>query len=179
MIVVDIVLTILRQIRPFTSTIISKDFTCRLFMEIHGVLDNDEYRTELFEGGVLQIGVARDGEPHFDTPENSSEYGEKVATYYYWFYPGLMLNFYPWGLSVNQVIPLSVNKTRIVYHGYVGNAEMLGKGAGGTLTRLRWRIKKLSRLRNAMFPQDHMTGEVFAENGRGVHHFHRMLTRNQ
>ena len=40
-----------------------------------------------------------------------------------------MLNFYPWGLSVNQVIPLSVDKTRIVYHGYVGNPEMLGKGA--------------------------------------------------
>lgn len=148
--------------------------------DLHGVLDNDEYRTELFEGGVLQIGVARDGEPHFDTPENSSEYGEKVAAYYYWFYPGLMLNFYPWGLSVNQVIPLSVNKTRIVYHGYVGNAEMLGKGAGGDLDKVEMEDQEIvEATQRGVSSRSYDRGRYSPKMERGVHHFHRMLTRNQ
>ena len=35
-------------------------------------------------------------------------------------YSRLMLNFYPWGLSVNLVIPEAVDRARIVYHGFVG-----------------------------------------------------------
>ena len=27
-----------------------------------------------------------------------------VAAWYFWLFPNLMLNFYPWGLSVNEVI---------------------------------------------------------------------------
>tara|TARA_B100000401_G_C52782442_1_gene708961 strand:- start:1 stop:1062 length:1062 start_codon:yes stop_codon:yes gene_type:complete len=148
--------------------------------DLHGVLDNDEYRTELFEGGVLQIGIAREGEPHFEIPENYSGYGEKVAAYYYWFYPGLMLNFYPWGLSVNQVIPLSVNKTRIVYHGYVGNAEMLGKGAGGDLDKVEMEDQEIvEATQRGVSSRSYDRGRYSPKMERGVHHFHRMLTRNQ
>ena len=69
--------------------------------DLNRTLDYDDYRTEIFDGGVLQIGIARDGEPNFEIPEESPDFGLKVAAYYYWIYPGLMLNFYPWGLSVN------------------------------------------------------------------------------
>ena len=143
------------------------------------MLDNDEYRTELFEGGVLQIGIAKEGEPHFEPPKNSFEHGEKVAAYYYWFYPGLMLNFYPWGLSVNQVIPLSVDKTRIVYHGYVGNPEMLGKGAGGDLDKVEIEDQEIvEATQRGVLSKSYERGRYSPKMETGVHHFHRILTLN-
>ncbi|MBT4180964.1 MAG: Rieske 2Fe-2S domain-containing protein, partial [Euryarchaeota archaeon] len=39
--------------------------------DLHSVLDYDSYSTELFEGGVLQIGIANEGEACFDLPESS------------------------------------------------------------------------------------------------------------
>ncbi|MBC88915.1 MAG: choline monooxygenase [Euryarchaeota archaeon] len=148
--------------------------------DLHGVLDDDEYRTELFEGGVLQIGIARKGEPHFAPPENSQECGERVAAYYYWFYPGLMLNFYPWGLSINQVIPLSVDRTRIVYHGYVGNPEMLGKGAGGDLDKVEMEDQEIvEATQRGVSSKSYDRGRYSPKMERGVHHFHRMMTHNE
>ncbi len=148
--------------------------------DLHDVLDKDEYRTELFDGGVLQIGIAKEGEPHFEPPENSSEYGEKVAAYYYWFYPGLMLNFYPWGLSVNQVIPLSVDRTRIVYHGYVGNPEMLGRGAGGDLDKVEIEDQEIvEATQRGVLSKSYERGRYSPKMETGVHHFHRILTSNE
>ena len=148
--------------------------------DLHDVLDKDEYRTELFDGGVLQIGIAKEGEPHFQPPENSSEYGEKVAAYYYWFYPGLMLNFYPWGLSVNQVIPLSVDRTRIVYHGYVGNPEMLGRGAGGDLDKVEIEDQEIvEATQRGVLSKSYERGRYSPKMETGVHHFHRILTSNE
>ena len=147
--------------------------------DLHDVLNNDEYRTELFEGGVLQIGIAKEGEPHFEPPKNSSEHGEKVAAYYYWFYPGLMLNFYPWGLSVNQVIPLSVDKTRIVYHGYVGNPDMLGRGAGGDLDKVELEDQEIvEATQRGVLSKSYERGRYSPKMETGVHHFHRILTLN-
>ena len=148
--------------------------------DLHDVLDNNEYRTELFEGGVLQIGIAREGEPCFETPEHSSEYGQNVAAYYYWFYPGLMLNFYPWGLSVNQVIPLSVNRTRIVYRGYVGNPDLLGKGAGGDLDKVEMEDQEIvEATQRGVSSKSYDRGRYSPKMERGVHHFHRIMTHNQ
>ena len=99
-------------------------------------MDYGDYTTELFEGGVLQIGIASEGEPFFEIPESSPDYGKKIAAYYWWLFPGLMLNIYPWGVSVNIVVPEAVDKTRVIYQGYVTDPEMLGQGAGGDLDKV-------------------------------------------
>ena len=44
-------------------------------------------------------------------PNDHIDHGKKIAAYYFWVFPNLMLNFYPWGLSLNKVIPLSQNKS--------------------------------------------------------------------
>src|SRR5262249_26956374 len=63
-------------------------------------LDFGAYRTELDERGVTQIGIAKGGEATFA--------GGDIAAYYFWLFPNLMLNFYPWGLSLNIVMPAGV-----------------------------------------------------------------------
>ena len=64
-------------------------------------IDYGSYRTELFPWCNLQIGEAADGEEAFAPPAGSVDHGRRVAAYYWWLFPNTMLNFYPWGLSVN------------------------------------------------------------------------------
>ena len=146
--------------------------------DLNAVLDYGDYTTELFEGGVLQIGIASEGEPFFEIPESSPDYGKKIAAYYWWLFPGLMLNIYPWGVSVNIVVPEAVNKTRVIYQGYVTDPEMLGQGAGGDLDKVEIEDQFvvegcLRGIQSSAYDR----GRYSPEMERGVHHFHRMLTR--
>jgi len=145
--------------------------------DLNRALDYDNYQTELLEEGVLQIGIASDGEPTFDIPEDSPDSGLSVAAYYYWIFPGLMLNFYPWGLSVNLVVPLSVDRTRIIYHGFVWNKEMLGKGAGGDLDKVEAEDQEIvEAAQRGMSSGSYNRGRYSSTKETGVHHFHRILT---
>lgn len=147
--------------------------------DLHSVLDYDSYSTELFEGGVLQIGIANEGEACFDLPESSPDSGKKIAAYYYWIYPGLMLNFYPWGLSVNVVSPISVDRTRIVYHGFVGEKSMLGKGAGGDLDKVEAEDQEIvEATQRGVSSKSYERGRYSPSKEKGVHHFHRILTNS-
>ena len=146
--------------------------------ELHDVLDYDAYSTELFDGGVLQIGIANDGEPCFDLPEEHPDFGQNIAAYYFWLHPGLMLNFYPWGLSVNLVIPESVDKTRIVYHGFVGDSSMLAKGAGGDLDKVEAEDQFIVEgCQKGVSSVAYERGRYSPTKETGVHHFHRILTQ--
>lgn len=41
-----------------------------------------------------------------------------------------MLNFYPWGISMNIVRPLETGLTRVSFRSYVWDRSKLGAGAG-------------------------------------------------
>jgi choline monooxygenase len=56
-----------------------------------------------------------------------------VAAYYWWLFPNLMFNIYPWGLSINVVQPLGLARTRVLFRSFVADASLLGQGAGGAL----------------------------------------------
>ena len=145
--------------------------------DLNRTLDYDDYRTEIFDGGVLQIGIARDGEPSFEIPEESPDFGLEVAAYYYWIYPGLMLNFYPCGLSVNLVLPLSVDRTRIEYYGFVWDKKFLGKGAGGDLDKVEEEDQfVVESTHRGVSSVSYERGRYSPSKEIGVHHFHQMLT---
>ena len=144
--------------------------------DLHEELDYDSYSTELFEGGVLQVGIARGDEACFELPESSPDHGQRIAAYYYWLYPGVMLNFYPWGLSVNLVIPLSVDRTRIVYHGFVWNRSKLGRGAGSDLDKVEAEDQGIvEAVQRGVAAGAYDRGRYSPTKETGVHHFHRML----
>ena len=146
---------------------------------LNRALDYDDYRTELFEGGVLQIGIASEGEPIFNIPEGSPDFGLRVSAYYYWIFPGLMLNFYPWGLSVNLVVPLSVDSTRIIYRGFVWDRKMLGKGAGGDLDKVESEDQEIvEATHRGVSSTSYNRGRYSPTKESGVHHFHRVLTKH-
>lgn len=139
-------------------------------------LDLAGYRYETYPHATLQIATARDGEAAFDLPPGSPEYGQRIAAYYYWIFPNLMLNFYPWGLSLNLVMPLGPAATRVCFRSYVWDESLLGAGAGGALDQVELEdeavVQTVQRgLRSRLYSK----GRYSPTRESGVHHFHRLI----
>jgi choline monooxygenase len=91
-------------------------------------------------------------------------------------FPNLMLNFYPWGLSVNQVLPLGPAKTRVVFASYVADAALLGRGAGGALDPVEMEDEAaVLSVQRGVRSRFYTPGRYSPQHERGVHHVHRLL----
>lgn len=141
-----------------------------------GALDSDAYTTDPFDYSSLQIGVGASGEHTFDLPEGHPNAGTDVAAYYFWLFPNLMLNFYPWGLSVNIVRPLGPTRTKVSFRYFVADESKRDEGAGAGLDRVELEdegiVEQVQRgVESRLYDRGRYspTGEI------GTHHFHRLL----
>lgn len=146
--------------------------------ELNQQLNFKDYRIELFEYGSLQLGFAAEGQAAFDLPPSSPDYGQSIAAYYYWLFPNLMLNFYPWGLSINVVEPIAVNKTRVRFLSYVWQADQLASGAGSILDKVEQQDEAVVITTQAgLHSRLYKHGRYAPDYEAGCHHFHRLLTQ--
>jgi choline monooxygenase len=139
-------------------------------------LDYGAYRTELFRFCNLQLGVAGAGEPAFDLPAGHPDEGERVAAFYFWLFPNLMLNFYPWGLSVNIVQPLAPDRTRVSFLSFVWEAAKRSEGAGAELHRVEMEDEEVvESCQRGVRSRLYHRGRYSPRREVGTHHFHRLL----
>ena len=143
---------------------------------LNQVLDMERYSYHLGRYGSLQLALARDGDEAFELPPESVDHGQRVAAYYWWVFPNLMLNFYPWGLSLNLVQPLAPDRTRVSFRGYARDVDRLARGAGAGLDQVELEdeaaVESVQRgLRSRLYDR----GRYSPSHERGVHHFHRLL----
>lgn len=149
---------------------------------LNDALDYGLYRTELFRWGNLQVGLARSGssDPTFELPTGhpdraAQDRGERVAAYYWWLFPNLMLNFYPWGLSINVVRPLGVERTRVSFISYVYDESKLDQGAGAGLDRVEREDEAVvEAVQRGLRSRFYDRGRYSPTREQGVHHFHRL-----
>ncbi|HTQ80597.1 MAG TPA: aromatic ring-hydroxylating dioxygenase subunit alpha [Thermoanaerobaculia bacterium] len=143
-----------------------------------GALDYGSYRTELYPYASLQVGVASGGEEVFQLPASSPDHGQSIAAYYYFLFPNTMLNFYPWGLSVNVVKPLAVDRTRVSFLTYVWAPEKLDRGAGAGLDRVEREDERVvESVQRGVRSRLYDRGRYSPDREQGVHHFHGLLAR--
>jgi choline monooxygenase len=139
-------------------------------------LDMAGYDYELWPGGVLQRARARPGEPAFEPPPGSPDHGLRVAAYYWWLFPNLMLNLYPWGLSVNAVEPLGPARTRVRFRSFVADPAALGAGAGGALDAVELEDEAVvCGVQRSLHSRLVRHGRYAPRHEQAVHHFHRLL----
>ncbi len=94
-------------------------------------VDVSSYAVEVLPRAVLQVAEASSEDDAFDLPIGHPDEGRRIAAYYLWLFPDLMLNLYPWGLSLNHVQPLGPDRVRVVYRTFVADPALRGHGAGG------------------------------------------------
>ena len=146
--------------------------------DLNKELEYEDYFTQGIENTVLQIGIGKDGENTFDLPENHQDYGKNVAAYYFFLFPNMMFNFYPWGLSINVVKPKSPEYTEIEYFTYVWKEELMEKGAGADLDKVELEDEEIvESVQKGVKSNSYDRGRYSPKREIGVHHFHSLLQK--
>lgn len=144
--------------------------------DLNKALNYHAYETHVYKWCNLQIGISNGGEHIFDLPPSSPDYGKQVAAYYFWIFPNLMLNFYPWGISVNIVKPIHTELTKISYLTYVWDNSKLSVGAGGNVDKVEREDQQIVEsvqkgVKSLLYKQ----GRFSPKMEKGVHHFHSLI----
>ena len=99
-----------------------------------------------------------------------------IAGRYLFIFPNLMFNFYPWGISVNIVRPVTAKKSVVEFLTYVSDESKVGTGAGADLDRVEQEdeavVESVQRGIRSRF-YDH--GRYSPTREQGTHHFHRLI----
>jgi len=131
---------------------------------LNAVVDPASYETRVHRHSNVQLARAKDGSP---------------AAQYWWVFPNLMLNFYAWGLSLNLVQPLAVDRTRVLFRSFVWDASKLGTGAGAALDRVEAEDEAVVQaVQRGVRSRLYNRGRYSPARERGVHHFHRLLVES-
>jgi choline monooxygenase len=141
-------------------------------------IDYGSYTNEIFDYCNLQLAFAKPGEECFRLEEISPDYGSEVAAYYWWVFPNMMLNYYPWGLSINIVRPLAKNLTKVSFITYVSDHSTIDKGAGSGLDRVEREDEAIVEMvQKGVQSRFYSRGRYSPKREKGVHHFHSLLTK--
>jgi choline monooxygenase len=146
---------------------------------LNQVLDFGEYTTEIFKLSNLQLGIGKKGDVCFELPQTSPDYGKEIAAYYFWIFPNMMFNFYPWGLSINIVEPLEVRKCRVRFLTYVSDGTKLEQGAGSGLNIVELEDEEVvENVQRGIRSRFYKHGRYSVTREQGTHHFHSLIARH-
>lgn len=129
--------------------------------DLNEVVDYGTYKTETFKFSSLQTG--------FDETGN-------IAGLYLFVFPNLMFNFYPWGLSINVILPVTPSKTVVEYRTYVSDETQLGQGAGADLHAVELEDEAVvESVQHGIRSRFYKQGRYSPTREQGTHHFHRLI----
>lgn len=139
-------------------------------------IDYGSYRTEIFKWSNLQIGLAAGGEETFAMPAGHPNAGQKVAAFWFWLFPNLMFSIYPWGVSVNVVKPLAVDRTKVSFLHYTWDPGKLDASAGNAIDRVEREDEAVvESVQRGVRGRLYRRGRYSPTRETGPHHFHRLL----
>ena len=143
---------------------------------LNQVLDFGEYTTEVFRYSNLQLGIGKKGDVCFELPSSAPDHGKEVAAYYFWVFPNMMFNFYPWGLSINIVLPTSVSTCKVSFLTYVSDASKLNLGAGSGLDSVELEDEEVvENVQKGIRSRFYTYGRYSVKREQGTHHFHSLI----
>ena len=144
---------------------------------LNAVIDFGNYVTELFTYSNLQLGIAKEQDVVFDLPAHSPDYGKAVAAYYFFVFPNMMFNFYPWGLSINIVQPISPQQCKVSFLTYVWKDELFNQGAGADLNQVEMEDEEVvEAVQRGIRSRFYQHGRYSVTREQGTHHFHRIIS---
>ena len=143
---------------------------------LNDLVDYGIYTTETYRYSSLQLGLSKNGEMVFDLPKASPDYGKQVAAYYYWLFPNLMFNFYPWGLSVNVVKPISPQLTKVSFLTYMYDETKGDQYSVAMMDKVEREDEAIvENVQRGVRSRFYAGGRYSPNREQGTHHFHRLI----
>ncbi len=143
---------------------------------LNETIDFGSYITETFRFSSLQTGIAKTNKDAFDLPANAPDFGKNIAAYYFFMFPNMMFNFYPWGLSVNIVKPINPEQTKVSFLTFVSDETKLEKGAGADLHKVELEDEAIvENVQKGIKSRFYESGRYSPNRETGTHHFHRLI----
>jgi choline monooxygenase len=128
---------------------------------LNAVVDYGSYTTETFRYSSLQTGYDAAGE---------------IAARYLFIFPNMMFNFYPWGISVNVVRPVSPSKTKVEFLTYDRDKSLIHEGAGADLHTVEMEDESVvESVQKGIRSRFYSHGRYSPTREQGTHHFHRLI----
>ena len=88
-----------------------------------------------------------------------------------------MFNFYPWGLSLNIITPLSIDKTKVEFKSYVWKEDLLKMGAGADVNKVELEDQQIvQNVQKGVKSSLYNHGRFSPKMEKGVHHFHLLIS---
>ncbi len=145
--------------------------------DLNSIIDYGQYTTECYDQLVLQIGYSDGSGFSFDLPEGHPDYGKHVTAYYYWIYPNMMLNVYPWGVQLNIVKPVTPDFTKVEFIYYIHDREIFDLMQGDKLAEKTEREDEyvVESVHRGLKSRFYTTGRFSPKREKGVHYFHQLL----
>ncbi len=141
---------------------------------LNEIVDYGNYSTETFRYASLQTAYSRPP-PSGKLANGSAESGE-VAGRYLFIFPNTMFNFYPWGISVNVVRPVTPAKSVVEFYTYVSDESKFGIGAGGDLDGVELEDEAVvESVQRGIRSRFYSHGRYSPTREQGTHHFHRLI----
>ena len=128
---------------------------------LNEIVDYGSYTTETFRYASLQTGYDDSGE---------------VAARYLFIFPNLMFNFYPWGVSVNVVRPVTPANSVVEFYTYVSDESLIEKSAGSDLHHVELEDEAVvESVQKGIRSRFYSHGRYSPTREQGTHHFHRLI----
>lgn len=144
---------------------------------LNKALDFKHYEYETYDYCNLQVGIAKENEPCFVLPETHPDFGKRIYAYYFWLFPNMMLNFYPWGLSLNCIQPTDLGHTKVVFRTYqFKDTDFTFEANNIDLTEMEDE-QVVESVQKGIQSRYYKSGRFSPTMERCVHHFHTLIQR--
>lgn len=151
-----------------------------LHQSLSSLLTYTDYTIECFERSCLQASPIKDPGKDRGAADPETAAVRKGRALYYWIYPNLMLNWYEGHLDTNLVIPLGVDRTKVVFEFFFAGA---GTEAHRQSIAVSERIQDedvaiCESVQRGLGSRAYRAGRLSVRREAGENLFHKLLARD-
>jgi choline monooxygenase len=151
-----------------------------LHASLSSILTYTDYTIENFERFCLQSSPIEDRGGRADPATAAVRKGRAL---YYWIYPNLMLNWYHGHLDTNLVIPLAVDRTKVVFEFFFDDAGAAHRDANRQSIEVSERIQGedvaiCESVQRGLGSRAYRAGRLSVRREAGENLFHKLLARD-
>lgn len=145
--------------------------------QLNEMLDYGKYEVLCMDKVILQIGYSDDPGICFTLPGNHALAGQHIAAFYFFLFPNVMLNFYPWGLSLNLVEPINKHMSKVHFKTFIKDQRAYVQDDMADLIDKVERedesiVENVQKGVNSPF---YKRGRYSPNRETGIHHFHSLI----